>query len=46
MILVLIDSHSKWIEAFKTASATSKAVISKLRFLFSQFGVVKNLKFF
>ncbi len=43
MILVLVDSHSKWIEAFKTASATSKAVISKLRFLFSQFGVPETI---
>ncbi len=43
MILVLIDSHSKWIEAFKTASATSKAVISKFRFLFSQFGVPETI---
>ena len=39
MYLVLIDAHSKWIEAFNTASATSTAVIEELRTLFAQFGL-------
>ena len=34
MILVLIDAHSKWIEAVCTPSATSSAVIEELRTLF------------
>ena len=43
MYLVLIDAHSKWIEAFQTASATSAAVIEELRTLFAQFGVPETL---
>ena len=37
MILVLIDAHSKWIEAFHTV--TSQAVIEELRTVFSKFGI-------
>ena len=39
MILVLIDAHSKWIEAFHTKTATSQAVIEELRTVFSRFGI-------
>ena len=39
MILVLIDAHSKWIEAFVTTSATSAAVIEELRSTFARFGI-------
>ena len=39
MILVVIDSHSKWIEAFVTNGATSQVVIELSRILFAQFGI-------
>ncbi len=31
MYLILIDAHSKWIEAFCTPNATSQTVIEELR---------------
>ena len=43
MILVVIDSHSKWIEAFPTNSSTSQTVIQHSRTLFAQFGVPEIL---
>ena len=39
MFLILIDAHSKWIEAFCVASATSNATIECLRQTFAQFGI-------
>ena len=39
MILVIVDAHSKWIEAIPTSGSTSRVVIEELRFLFSQFGL-------
>ena len=39
MILVVIDSHSKWIEAFPTDTSTSQKVIELSRTLFAQFGI-------
>jgi len=43
MYLIIIDAHSKWIEAFNTPSATSAAVIEELQggvhALFAQFGL-------
>ncbi len=39
MILIIVDSHSKWIEAFPTDSSTSSKVIELSRTLFAQFGV-------
>ena len=39
MILIVIDSHSKWIEAFPTKSSTSATVIELSRTLFAQCGV-------
>ena len=43
MFLVLIDAHSKWIEAFNTASATSTAGIEQLRSLFAKFGLPETI---
>lgn len=43
MILVVIDSHSKWIEAYPTDSATSTKVIDISRTLFAQFGLPEVL---
>ena len=43
MILVLIDTNSKWIEAVCTPSATSSAVIEELRTLFAQFGIPETI---
>ena len=39
MILVLVDAHSKWIEAICTPNATSTTVIEELRTIFAQFGI-------
>ena len=39
MILVIIDSHLKWIEAYPTSGATSTVVVELSRTLFAQFGV-------
>ena len=43
MYLILIDAHSKWIEAFCTASSTSAAVIAELKPLFAQFGLPETI---
>ncbi len=43
MILIVIDSHSKWIEAYPTNSATSSTVIQIARTLFAQFGLPETL---
>ena len=43
MFLVLIDAHSKWIEAFCVTSATSSATMECLRHVFAQFGVPKTV---
>ena len=43
MILVIIDLHSKWIEAYPTDSATSNKVIKLSRTLFAQFGIPEVL---
>ena len=43
VILVVIDSHSKWIEAYPTDSATSTKVIDLSRRLFTQFGIPEVL---
>ena len=39
MVLIVIDAHSKWIEAIPTSSA----VIEELRVLFSQFGIPETI---
>ena len=43
MFLVLIDAHSKWIEAFCVTSATSSATMECLRQVFAQFGVPETV---
>ena len=43
VILVLIDAHSKWVEAICTSNATSTAVIEELRTLFAQFGIPETV---
>ena len=43
MILVLIDAHSKWIEAIHTSAATSTIVIEELREKFAQFGIPQTI---
>jgi transposase InsO family protein len=42
-ILVLIDAHSKWIEAICTPSTSSSAVIDELRTLFAKFGLPETI---
>ena len=39
MFLILIDAHSKWVEAFPINSSTSAIVIDRLRTVFAQFGL-------
>ena len=39
MFLILVDSHSKWLEVFQMSSTTSTAVIQRLRTVFAQFGL-------
>jgi len=43
MFLVLIDAHSKWIEAFCTPTSTSEAVIRELRTVFARFGLPETV---
>ena len=42
-ILVLIDTHSMWIEAICTPSTSSSAVIDELRTLFAKFGLPETI---
>lgn len=37
--LIMVDSHSKWVEVFKTKTITSSFTIDKLRDLFSHYGI-------
>ena len=39
MILVIVDSHSKWIEAHVVKSATYQATVEKLQLVFSTHGL-------
>ena len=41
--IVLINAHSKWIEAFCTPTATSAAVIEELGPLFTKFGIPETV---
>jgi len=43
MYLILIDAHSKWIEAFCTPNATSTTVIEELRTVFAKFGLPETI---
>ena len=42
MCLVVVDAHSKWIEAFPVPSATSLATIEKLRFCVFSVWIARN----
>ena len=42
-ILVMIDAHSKWIEAVTTSSTSSNLVIEELRTLFARFGIPESI---
>lgn len=41
--LILVDAHSKWIEAFPMTSMTSKATIDVLRSCFARFGLPRYI---
>ena len=41
MILLVVDTHSKWVEAFVVTTASS--VTEKLRQVFAQFGLPKTV---
>ncbi|XP_064487305.1 uncharacterized protein K02A2.6-like [Ornithodoros turicata] len=43
MILVIVDSHSKWIEAIPLRHATSESTVTSLRAVFSRFGIPRTL---
>lgn len=43
MILVVIDAHSKWIEAVCTSGSASAVVIEELHTIFVQFGLPETL---
>ena len=38
-VLVIIDVHSKWIEAYPTTNGTASSTVEKLQALFTQFGL-------
>ena len=43
MILLVVDAHSKWIEAFTVSTASSATTIERLRQVFAQFGLPKTV---
>ena len=43
MFLVIVDSHSKWIEVYPVRAATSYATIQQLRITFTQFGIPETV---
>ena len=43
MFLILIDAHSKWIEAFPTTNSTLTTVIRYLRATFARFGLPQTI---
>ena len=43
MFLILIDAYSRWIEAYKTASAMSTVVMQELRTTFTRFGLPETI---
>lgn len=42
-VLVIVDSYSKWVEAFLTKSITSSYTVKKLRETFSRYGLIDTL---
>ena len=43
MFVIIVDSHSKWLEVEVMSGITSKATIEKLRDLFVQYGIPQQL---
>ena len=43
MLLVVVDAHSKWVEAVTVSSATSQVTIEKLRHMFATHGLPEVL---
>ena len=43
MILVMVDAHSKWLEALLVSSATSQSTIEKVRVVFATHGLLEVL---
>ena len=43
MFLIVIDAHSKWIEAFPMATATALTTIQRLKQLFAKFGIPESI---
>jgi len=43
MFLIIIDSHSKWIEVFPMTNATSSSTICYLKQLFAQFNISETI---
>ena len=43
MFFILIDAHSKWIEATVTPSTSSKVVIEELQTVFAKFGLPETI---
>ena len=43
LFLIMIDAHSKWIEAVCTSSTSSTVVIEELRTVFSSFGLPETI---
>nr|XP_054919421.1 uncharacterized protein K02A2.6-like [Dermacentor andersoni] len=43
MLLIVVDSHTKWIEALPVKSATTEVTIARLRELFARFGLPQTV---
>ena len=43
MYLIVVDSHSKWLEVITMGSTTSESTINALRYLFSSYGLVEEI---
>lgn len=43
MFLIVIDSHSKWIDVYITSTITSSKTIEKLQVLFATNGLPKKI---
>lgn len=43
MLLIVIDSYSKWIEVHEMSSTTSGATIDKLRYMFASYGLPEEI---
>ena len=43
IVLVIVDAHTKWIEAILTGNSCTSATINNLRTLFATFGIPEML---